>query len=164
MSVNKCFLIGRLGQDVDMKYLPDGTAVANISLATSEKFKDKQTGQMTERVEWHRISFFGKLAEIVGQYLKKGSQVYVEGSIQTKKWTDKEGIERYSTGIKGRSLQMLDAKSDGQQQPQQQRQQQQTQPVDGNTGYQQQGRPQPYQQQAQYQTQPVDDFDDSIPF
>lgn len=105
-SVNKVIIIGNLGNDPDMRYLPSGDAVANLSVATTDKYKDKN-GETQEATEWHRVSFFGKTAEICGQYLKKGSQVYVEGSIRTRKWQDKEGQDRYTTEIKGDRMQML---------------------------------------------------------
>ncbi len=105
-SVNKVILIGNLGNDPDMRYLPSGDAVANLSLATTDKYKDKN-GEMQEATEWHRVSFFGKTAEICGQYLKKGSSVYVEGSLRTRKWQDKEGNDRYTTEIRGDRMQML---------------------------------------------------------
>jgi single-strand DNA-binding protein len=106
-SVNKAIIIGNLGKDPEVRYTASGEAMCNITVATSETWKDKQTGEKKELTEWHRISFFGKLAEICGQYLKKGSQVYVEGSIRTRKWTDKEGQERYTTEIKGDQMTML---------------------------------------------------------
>ena len=105
-SVNKVIIIGNLGNDPDMRYLPSGDAVANLSVATTDKYKDKN-GETQEATEWHRVSFFGKTAEICGQYLKKGSQVYVEGSIRTRKWQDKEGQDRYTTEIRGDRMQML---------------------------------------------------------
>ena len=105
-SVNKVNLIGNLGKDPETRYLPSGDAVANFSIATTEKFKDK-SGAMQEHTEWHRISFFGRQAEIAGEYLKKGSPVYVEGSIRTNKWKDKEGQDRYTTEIRGERLQLL---------------------------------------------------------
>lgn len=105
-SVNKVILIGNLGNDPDMRYLPSGDAVANLSIATTDKYKDKN-GETQEATEWHRVSFFGKTAEICGQYLKKGSSVYVEGSIRTRKWQDKEGQDRYTTEIRGDRMQML---------------------------------------------------------
>ena len=105
-SVNKVILVGNLGRDPEMRYLPSGDAVANLAIATTDKYKDK-TGQMVEQTEWHRVSFFGRTAEVCGQYLKKGSQVYVEGSIRTRKYTDKEGVEKYATEIRGDRMQML---------------------------------------------------------
>lgn len=106
-GVNKVILVGRLGNDPDVRYTASGTAITTISIATSESWKDRNTGQQQERTEWHRVVFFGRLAEIAGQYLKKGSQVYVEGSLRTNKYTDKNGIERYSTDINANELQML---------------------------------------------------------
>lgn len=105
-SVNKVILVGNLGADPEMRYLPSGEAVANIRIATTDTWKDKD-GNKQEATEWHRISFFGRQAEVCGQYLKKGSQIYVEGSIRTRKWQDKEGQERYSTEIRGDRMQML---------------------------------------------------------
>ncbi|PWD85840.1 single-stranded DNA-binding protein [Ignatzschineria cameli] len=106
-GINKVILVGRLGQDPDVRYTAAGSAVTTISVATSESWKDRNTGQQQERTEWHRVVFFGRLAEIAGQYLRKGSQVYVEGSLRTNKYTDKKGIERYSTDINANELQML---------------------------------------------------------
>lgn len=106
-GINKVILVGRLGNDPEVKYNAGGSAIANISIATSESWKDKSTGEAKERTEWHRVVFFGRLAEIVGQYLTKGSQVYVEGSLRTNKYTDKNGIERYSTDINASVMQML---------------------------------------------------------
>ncbi len=111
-GVNKAIVIGNLGVDPDIKHLPNGGQVTNIRVATSEQWKDKQTGEDRENTEWHRIVFFGKLAEIAGEFLKKGSQVYVEGRLQTRKWTDKEGIERYTTEIVGNEMQMLRGRPD----------------------------------------------------
>ena len=106
-SVNKAIIVGNLGKDPEVRYTASGEAICNITVATSDTWKDKATGEKKEATEWHRISFFGKLAEIAGQYLKKGSQVYVEGSIRTRKWTDKEGQERYTTEIEASEMQML---------------------------------------------------------
>ncbi len=117
-SVNKAIIVGRLGRDPEMRYLPNGDAIANIAVATSFKKKDKQTGDATEVTEWHRISFFGKLAEIVGQYLKKGSSVYVEGRLQTRKYVDKDGVEKYATDIVAESMQMLDGRQGSDDAPQ----------------------------------------------
>lgn len=111
-SVNRVILIGNLGNDPDMRYLPSGDAVANFSIATTEKYKDKN-GDKQEATEWHRISFFGKTAEICGQYLKKGSAVYVEGSLRTRKWQDKEGNDRYTTEIRGDRIQFLGGRERG---------------------------------------------------
>lgn len=147
-GINKVIILGRLGQDPEIKYMPNGNAVANVSVATSEKWKDKDTGQVNERTEWHRVVLFGKIAEIAGQYLKKGSQAYFEGTLRTRKWQDNQGQDRYSTEIvvdmKG-TMQMLDS---GQQQPQQRQAPQQAQQ-----------RPAPQQP-----AQGFDDFEDDIPF
>lgn len=112
-GVNKAIIIGNVGQDPEVRKTPNGSTITNISVATSESWKDKQ-GQQQERTEWHRVVFFGKLAEIAGQYLKKGSKVYIEGSIHTEKYTDTNGVEKYSTSIKAREMQMLDSRSDSQ--------------------------------------------------
>ena len=106
-SVNKVIIVGNLGRDPETRYMPSGDAVTNITVATTDRYKDKQSGEMKEATEWHRISFFGKLAEIAGQYLKKGSQVYVEGSLRTRKYTDKDGVEKYATEIRADTMQML---------------------------------------------------------
>jgi single-strand DNA-binding protein len=106
-SVNKVIIVGNLGADPETRYLPSGDAVTNIRVATTDRYKDKQTGEMREITEWHSISFFAKLAEIAGQYLRKGSQVYVEGSLRTRKYTDKNGIEKFATDIRADSMQML---------------------------------------------------------
>jgi len=111
-SVNKVILVGNLGRDPETRYLPDGGAVANISTATTDTWKDKG-GEKQERTEWHRVAFFGKLAEIAGEYLKKGSQVYVEGSLRTRKWQDKEGQERQTTEIVADRMQMLGSRGGG---------------------------------------------------
>lgn len=118
-SVNKVIVVGNIGRDPETRYMPSGDAVTNLSVATSDKYKDKQSGEAKEIVEWHRIVFFGKLAEIAGQYLKKGSQVYVEGRLRTRKWTDTNGQDKYSTDIIAESMQMLGGKpSDTKQQNQ----------------------------------------------
>ncbi|OUL59230.1 single-stranded DNA-binding protein [Pseudoalteromonas ulvae] len=146
-GINKVILVGNLGQDPDVRYMPNGDAVANISLATSENYKDKNTGQAVEKTEWHRVVFFGKLAEIVGEYVRKGSQIYVEGKLKTRKWSDQQGVEKYTTEIVVDSftgvMQMLGSKSEqaplhGQPAPQQNAPQQQS-------GY----APAPQQQAAQ---------------
>lgn len=110
-SVNKVILVGNLGADPETRYMPNGDAVANIRLATTESWKDKASGEKKEITEWHRVVFYRKLAEIVGQYLKKGSAVYVEGRIRTRKWQDKEGQERYTTEIEATEMQMLGGRS-----------------------------------------------------
>ncbi|MBT9591786.1 MAG: single-stranded DNA-binding protein [Thiobacillus sp.] len=111
-SVNKVILIGNLGRDPEMRYLPSGSAVASLAIATTDKYKDK-TGNMVEATEWHRVSFFDRTAEVCGQYLKKGSQVYIEGSLKTRKYTDKDGVEKYATEIRGDRMQMLGSKGGG---------------------------------------------------
>ena len=132
-GINKVIIVGNLGNDPEVKYTPAGAAITNISVATSESWKDKSSGQTQEKTEWHRIVFFGKLAEIAGEYLRKGSQVYIEGKLQTRKWQDKQGQDRYSTEIICDSfngvMQMLGSKQEGSQPRQQapQQQQQQTQ-------------------------------------
>ncbi len=110
-GVNKAILIGNLGRDPEVRYSPSGSAVANVTLATSESWKDKNSGEKQEKTEWHRVVFFGRLAEIAGEYLKKGSQVYVEGRLQTRKWQDKEGHDRYTTEIVANEMQMLGSRS-----------------------------------------------------
>ena len=112
-SVNKVIIVGNLGRDPEIRYMPSGDAIANIAVATSYKSKDKNTGEQKEHTEWHRISFFGRLAEIVGQYLKKGSSVYVEGRLQTRKYTDKDGVEKYATDIVAETMQMLGGRQGG---------------------------------------------------
>ena len=112
-SVNKVIIVGNLGADPETRYLPSGEAVTNIRVATTDRWKDKQSGDMKEATEWHRIAFFGKLATIAGEYLKKGSQVYVEGSLRTRKWQDKDGQDRYSTEIRADAMQMLGRREGG---------------------------------------------------
>jgi single-strand DNA-binding protein len=106
-SVNKVIIVGNLGRDPETRYMPSGDAMTSITVATTDSWKDKATGEKKEQTEWHRISFFGKLAEIAGQYLKKGSQVYIEGSLRTRKYTDKDGVEKYATDIRADTMQML---------------------------------------------------------
>ena len=106
-SVNKVIIVGNLGRDPEMRTFPSGDQVANVTIATTDKWKDRQTGEMKEATEWHRVVFNGRLAEIAGQYLRKGSQVYVEGSLRTRKWTDQSGVEKYSTEIRADQMQML---------------------------------------------------------
>src|SRR3972149_1416518 len=110
-SVNKVIIVGNLGRDPETRYLPSGEAVTNISIATTDTWKDKATGEKKEATEWHRVAFFGRLAEIAGEYLKKGSQVYVEGSLRTRKWQDKEGKDRYTTEIRADVMQMLGSRA-----------------------------------------------------
>ncbi len=112
-GINKVILIGNLGKDPETRYMPSGKAATNFSIATSERFKDKETGEPQERTEWHRIATFDRLAEIAAEYLKKGSKVYIEGKLRTRKWTDKEGKDRYSTEIIADQMQMLDSRGAG---------------------------------------------------
>lgn len=145
-GINKVILVGTCGKDPETRYMPSGGAVTSISVATNESWKDKQTGEKQERTEWHNITFFGRLAEIAGEYLKKGSQVYIEGSLRTEKWQDKQGQDRYTTKVIANEMQMLGGRPGG-----------------GGGDFapqQQQSQPQPANQPA-----PVDDsFDDDIPF
>lgn len=110
-GINKVTLIGNLGKDPEVKYMPSGQAVANVTVATSESWKDKTTGEKKEKTEWHNVVFFSRLAEIVGEYLRKGSQVYIEGKLQTRKWQDKQGNDRYTTEIVANEMQMLGGRS-----------------------------------------------------
>lgn len=138
-GVNKAILVGNCGADPETRYMPNGNAVTNITLATSDSWKDKNTGQQQERTEWHRIVFFNRLAEIVGQYVTKGSKLYIEGRLQTRSW-EQEGVKRYTTEIVASEMQMLDSRN-------------------GDQG-QQQSQP----QQSQPEPAGADDFDDDIPF
>ena len=150
-GVNKVILLGNLGKDPEVKYMPNGNAVANITLATSETWNDKSTGEKQEKTEWHRVVFFGKLAEIVGQYLKKGSKVYIEGNLQNRKWQDQGGQDSYTTEVVvdiGGTMQMLDSRG-------------------GEGGFAPAQQSAPAQKSAKAQPAPamVDDaFDDDIPF
>lgn len=135
-GINKAIIIGNLGNDPEVRFMPNGNAVANLSVATDESYKDRNTGQMVPKTEWHKVVIFGKLAEIAGQYLKKGSKVYIEGKLETRKWQNKEGQDVYTTEIKvdiQGQLQMLDGKPEGGQQAQQspQRQSSPQQPAGG---------------------------------
>jgi single-strand DNA-binding protein len=112
-GINKVILIGNLGQDPEVRYMPSGGAVANLRIATSESWKDKQSGEMQEKTEWHSVVMFGRLGEIAGEYLKKGSKIYVEGRLQTRKWQGKDGTDRYTTEIVANEMQMLDSKGGG---------------------------------------------------
>ncbi|WP_107850959.1 single-stranded DNA-binding protein [Oceanimonas marisflavi] len=192
-GINKVILIGHLGQDPEVRYMPNGNAVANITLATSETWRDKQSGEQRERTEWHRVVFFGKLAEIAGEYLRKGSQVYVEGRLQTRKWQDQGGQDRYTTEVvvdMGGTMQMLGGRPQGGGQQAQggwSQGQQGGGQQQGNWGQQQGGgqygqqggqsqyggnkpqQPSQSQPQQKPQSQPVYneppmDFDDDIPF
>ena len=109
-GINKVILVGNLGSDPEVRYMPNGNAVANVSVATSESWRDKESGERQERTEWHRVVLFNRLGEIAGEYLKKGSKVYIEGSLRTRKWQDKNGQDRYTTEIVGSDMQMLDAR------------------------------------------------------
>ena len=151
-SVNKVIIVGNLGKDPETRYAPSGDAVTNIVVATTETWKDKASGEKREATEWHRVVFFGKLAEIAGQYLKKGSQVYLEGKLKTRKWQDKDGQDRFTTEINAEEMKMLGSKGDGQQQEGQRPQQTQQRPP-ANT-----------QRQPQGQAGGFSDFEDSIPF
>ena len=164
-GVNKVILIGNLGQDPEVRYMPSGAAVANVNIATTEVWNDRQSGQRQERTEWHKVVFFNKLAEVVQQYLKKGSKIYIEGKLQTRKWQDQNGIDRYTTEIVSNDMQMLDGR---------------TGDFQGNQNAPAQNAP--AQQNNQYQNTPAqnapaqqpvgnnpapgnfDDFDDEIPF
>ncbi|NIY49522.1 single-stranded DNA-binding protein SSB1 [Cedecea colo] len=175
-GVNKVILVGNLGQDPEVRYMPNGGAVANITLATSESWRDKQTGETKEKTEWHRVVLFGKLAEVAGEYLRKGSQVYIEGALQTRKWTDQAGVEKYTTEVVvnvGGTMQMLGGRGGGA-----------GTPAGGGNGGQQQGgwgqpqqpqggnqfsggaqsRPQQQSTPAPSNNEPPMDFDDDIPF
>jgi len=145
-GINKVTIVGNLGNDPEVKQLPSGGAVTNISVATSESWKDKQTGQQQERTEWHRIVFFNRLAEIAGEYLKKGSQVYVEGSLRTRKWQDQSGQDRYTTEIVGNEMQMLGGRQDG------------------SAGADHQAPAQRKTPASQAPAPAMEDFDDDIPF
>lgn len=176
-GVNKVILVGNLGQDPEVRYMPNGGAVANITLATSESWRDKQTGETKEKTEWHRVVLFGKLAEVAGEYLRKGSQVYIEGALQTRKWTDQAGVEKFTTEVVvnvGGTMQMLGGRAAGGAPagggaPGQQQggwgQPQQPQQGGGNqfSGGAQQSRPQ-QSAPAPSNNEPPMDFDDDIPF
>ena len=148
MSLNKVHLIGRLGRDPEVRYMPNGEAVCNFSIATSETWNDRQTGQRQERTEWHAITLYRRLAEIAGQYLKKGSLVYIEGRIQSRKYTDKNGIERTAYEIIGSEMKMLGGKTEGSSES-------------ANTA---EPPAPPRRQDSAAPAQPVDDIDDDIPF
>jgi single-strand DNA-binding protein len=117
MSLNKVLLIGNLGNDPEVRTAPSGVSIANVTIATSDSWKDKNSGEKQERTEWHRVIFFKRLAEIVGEYCKKGSKVYIQGKLQTRKWQDKSGVERYTTEIVASEMQMLDKKGETSQAP-----------------------------------------------
>jgi single-strand DNA-binding protein len=172
-DLNQCNFIGRLGQDPEAKYMPSGSAVTNISIAVGEKWNDKQSGQPQERTEWVRVSAFGKLAEIMAQYLNKGSKVFISGKMRTRKWQDQSGQDRYTTEIVADQMQMLDSRNENagsgaqayqapqqQQPPQQQYAAQQPQQAPQQAQQPQQAP----MQQAPQQPQGFDNFDDDIPF
>ncbi|HHC7404825.1 TPA: single-stranded DNA-binding protein [Vibrio parahaemolyticus] len=172
-GINKVILVGNLGNDPEIRYMPNGGAVANITIATSESWRDKATGEQREKTEWHRVVLFGKLAEVAGEYLRKGSQVYVEGQLQTRKWQDQSGQDRYSTevvvqGFNG-VMQMLGGRAQGGapamgvQQQQQGGWGQPQQPAQQQYNAPQQQQQAPQQPQQQYNEPPMD-FDDDIPF
>ncbi|MEM7764059.1 MAG: single-stranded DNA-binding protein [Pseudomonadota bacterium] len=146
-GVNKVILVGNLGQDPETRYMPSGGAVTNLRIATSESWKDKQTGEPQERTEWHSIAMFGRLAEIAAEYLRKGSQVYIEGKLRTRKWQDKSGNDRYTTEVIADEMQMLGSRGGS------------GSPMSGGGG---QSRPQ--SAPAQQPAAAVSDFDDDIPF
>lgn len=152
-GINKVILIGNCGIDPDTRHLPSGQPVTNLSIATSESWKDKQSGEQQERTEWHRVVFFGRLAEIAGEYLKKGSKVYIEGRLQTRKWQGQDGQDRYTTEIIANEMQMLDSRGGS---------------GGGDFGGNNQGggqqQPEPQAESAPAQPQNFDDFDDDIPF
>ena len=152
-GVNKVIIIGNIGQDPEVKHMPSGGAVTNVSIATSESWKDKTTGQPQERTEWHRVVFFNRLGEIAGQYLKKGSKVYIEGSLRTRKWQAQDGTDRYTTEIVASEMQMLDGRSDADSN-------QQSESAPRNQQNNQSSlQPPTHQQPAGF-----DSFDDDIPF
>ncbi|UNI77055.1 single-stranded DNA-binding protein [Klebsiella phage KpnS_VR6602] len=163
-GVNKVIIVGTLGNDPEVKYSASGSAIANLSVATSEQWKDKQTGEKKEQTEWHRVVIFGKLAEVAGEYLRKGSQVYVEGKLRTRKWTDQSGVEKYTTEIvlqpMNGVMQMIGGKSSDNGNQQSQKRQQ--------SGSNQQpglGKPQqPSNTSKPPSNEPPMDFDDDIPF
>lgn len=163
-GINKVILVGNLGNDPEVRYAANGSAIANISVATTDSWKDKNTGEQQDRTEWHRVVMFNRLGEIAGEYLKKGSQVYIEGRLQTRKWQDQSGQDKYSTEIVASEMQMLGGRGGGSE-------------TGGGGGYQapQQRQQAPQQQGAQQggqqaspqpaaQPQPSNDFDDDIPF
>lgn len=153
-GVNKVILIGNLGQDPEVKYMPSGGAVTNVTVATSESWKDKTSGEQKENTEWHRVVFFRRLAEIAGEYLKKGSKVYIEGKLQTRKWQDQSGNDRYTTEIVANEMQMLDSRGDA--------------GGGGGGGYKQSAGASSSAPDSGYQQQApaggMGDFDDDIPF
>lgn len=159
-GINKVILVGNLGNDPETRYTPSGAAITTISVATSEQWTDKQTGQKQERTEWHRVKFFGRLAEIAGEYLRKGRQVYIEGSLRTDKYTDKQGVERYTTDIIASEMQMLGGMGEGAGGAPRERGTSRGGGQGGEGGGQAERVP-----RQESQRQPVDEsFDDDIPF
>ena len=158
-SVNKVILVGNLGADPESRFAPSGDAICNIRLATTENWKDKATGERREATEWHRVTFYGRLAEIAGQYLRKGSQVYIEGSLRTRKWQDQNGQDRYTTEIRADEMKMLGRREGGGEAPMR---------TGGGSGYEAPAAPRNAPAPAQPATQPAPggfgDFDDDIPF
>ncbi len=150
-GINKVILIGNLGADPDTRYMPSGGAVTNLSVATSDSWKDKQTGEQKERTEWHKVAMFGRLAEIAAEYLRKGSKVYVEGRLQTRKWQDRDGNDRYTTEVIANEMQMLDGRGGGG-----------AAPYGGGGGGSSSS--QPPSGGGGGSAPPADDFDDDIPF
>jgi single-strand DNA-binding protein len=155
-GINKVILVGNLGRDPEIRYTANGAAVANVTVATSESWKDKTTGEQQEKTEWHRIVFFNRLAEIVGEYLKKGSQIYVEGKLQTRKWQDQSGQDRYTTEVVGNEMQMLGSRGGGSSMP------------SGDMNFDQSAPPSnapaSSASASKAPASAVDDFDDDIPF
>ncbi|GAL07874.1 single-stranded DNA-binding protein [Photobacterium aphoticum] len=163
-GVNKVILVGNLGNDPEVRYMPNGGAVANITVATAETWRDKNTGEQREKTEWHRVALYGKLAEVAGEYLRKGSQVYIEGQLQTRKWKNQQGQDQYTTEIVVQGfngiMQMLGSRAGGQQRPQAGGQQQYNHPAQ----QQQQNYGQPQGGYPMDSGVPPMDFDDDIPF
>lgn len=175
-GVNKVIIVGNCGQDPETRFMPSGGAVTNLSIATSESWKDKNTGDQQERTEWHKVVFFNRLAEIAGEYVKKGSKLYVEGSLRTRKWQGQDGQDRFTTEIVASEMQMLDSRGGAQggdyqqssnQQPSNQQYSQQSAPQQQSAQQQssaQQNAPQQGQNAPQQAPQGMDSFDDDIPF
>jgi len=168
-GVNKVIIVGNCGQDPETRFMPSGGAVTNLSIATSESWKDKNTGDQQERTEWHRVVFFNRLAEIAGEYIKKGSKLYVEGSLRTRKWQGQDGQDRYTTEIVASEMQMLDSRGGQQgggdyQQSSNQQYGQQSAPQQNTPQQQAPSGPQQGQNAPQQAPQGMDTFDDDIPF
>jgi len=164
-GINKAILVGNLGADPETRHLPSGGAVTNIRLATADSWKDKQTGERVERTEWHRVVFFNRLAEIAAEYLRKGAQIYIEGRIQTRKWQDKDGADRYSTEIIAAEMQMLGSRGGGDHYAQASMPEggaQAARPISGTAS--QAREPKPHPIASQKQSEAAGDFDDDIPF